>query len=762
MTHRRATQRRFGRPAAFPPAVAAVVLSLLAAVAVRPASAAPAPDSLLAALAVPVAPAHPREFIFTDKGAAHLCGEAVGENDRAYHGFAIAMHELLDGWTLRLEDGTLLSAATAESAVVRPDRLVRYHRLPGGGTVTETVTLWDRADAFGIVYEGVPPGRFAFVPRLDMRFIWRVPRPTYRTEWRAPALLAARADRLSAADGRRDPPWLAIRVEGADDFAAAPRYVPCSYAKGRARRAMDHATPWEPGGITGRIPPYVPAATVTVTVAAAADAGAAAARAAALAAAADSLAAARRARLAAVADPARLSTGDPRTDRALAWARVSLDALVMNQRGPGIYAGFYWFTTYWGRDTFIVLPGAMAAGLPPATAREILAGFAAWQDTTGGPRDGRLPNFVTVDQVQYASADATWWFARALERYWRRTGDDTFARAMAPVVWRACDGALAHAVDGLGLLTHGDGETWMDAGGEQHPHSPRGDRAVEIQALFQRGLRLAARLAERFPDLAAAGGGDAAARIARYRGAAARTARALRERFWVGGRLVDHLNADGTPDAQVRPNTLLALLAAPDLFTAPQRRAVVAAARSGKLVTPWGVRSLAPDDPQYHPRHLWLDRYHYDAAYHNGDVWLWLSGPWISALPDPRDGLDQVAMLVDEILDRGAVGTLREIRDGDPAPPGKDEFGGATSQAWSLSELLRVMSDDFLGLDVDLAADPPRVTVRPALPAVWPRLAAAVRIGERTCRITVTRDGGTRLAWDRPPPPAWRIAVDRR
>ena len=94
----------------------------------------------------------------------------------------------------------------------------------------------------------------------------------------------------------------------------------------------------------------------------------------------DLLAAARAARLADLADPARLSTGVARDDRALAWARVSLDNLVMEQRGVGVYAGFYWFTTYWGRDTFIVLPGRLVAGLDFATAREILRSFAAYQD----------------------------------------------------------------------------------------------------------------------------------------------------------------------------------------------------------------------------------------------------------------------------------------------------------------------------------------------------------------------------------------------
>ena len=77
-------------------------------------------------------PDHPREFIFTDKGGAHLAGEAVGPDTRSYHGFYIAMHEVVDGWSLLVEDGTVVGPTTVVEAVVTPDHLIRRHRLPGG------------------------------------------------------------------------------------------------------------------------------------------------------------------------------------------------------------------------------------------------------------------------------------------------------------------------------------------------------------------------------------------------------------------------------------------------------------------------------------------------------------------------------------------------------------------------------------------------------------------------------------------------------
>ena len=729
-------------------------MRLILIVAILAAAALPSlaePAAVLDDLAITVAPDHPREFIFSDKGAAHLAGVAVGEDTRSYHGFTIAMHEVLDGWSLRLDDGRELEPAKADSARVYPDRLVRHY-----GGITETVTLLDRADAFRVVYDGVPGGGFGFVPRVDMRFLWHVSRPTYRAEFEGGVLRVARADRLAAAEGERTPPWLAVLVSGADDFDAAGRHLPRSYPVGEARRAMQTATPWEAGAVRGRIPPRVPSGRVEVIVAAGAGSEDAAGRALELQAAADALAAERAARLAALADPARLATGVPAHDRALAWARVSLDNLVMEQRGPGIYAGFYWFTTYWGRDTFIVLPGAMAAGLPAATARDILRSFATFQDRDPrSARFGRVPNFVTVDQVQYASIDGTWWFVRALDEYWRRTGDHEFVRATMPVVLRACEGALAHAVDAEGFLTHGDGETWMDGGGEANPYSPRGDRAVEVQALWHRGLTVAARMARRFDGQAAGLRGEELAR--RYDAAAARLADSFRARFVIDGRVIDHLDRDGSPDHQHRPNGLLALLASPDLFTDAMRDAIVAE-NAAHTITDWGVRSLSADDPHYHPRHLWLERYYYDEAYHNGDIWLWLSGAWISALPGARDGFGQTRMLLDEILREGAVGTLQEIRDGDRAGS-NDEFGGATSQAWSLSELLRTVSEDYLGVRVDLAGAEPSIVIAPSTPADWPALAGDVPVGRGAVLRVETGPGGVRWTLTGDGADAWRPFV---
>lgn len=720
-------------------------------VAVNAAGAAPAPVDL-AALAIPVTTAHPREFIFTDKGAAHLAGECVGPDTRSYHGFYIAMHEVVDGWALRLENGVELGAATAYEAEVTPDRLMRRHRLPDGAVVTETVELFDRENGFRVRWDDVPPGSFAVLPRIDMRFLWKVEQPAYEVRWSGDALLVCRQDKLTAAPDPAHPQWLAVAVRGADRFEPDGRHLETRYPKDAARRAMEKAFPYFPGAIGGRIPPQVPVGRVEAVFAADVSAEAAQERALRLRGEAFDLLAARAVRLQELIAGSRVVTGVARDDLALAWARVSLDNLIMNQRGPGIYAGFYWFTTYWGRDTFISLPGACVTSGDFDAARTLLRGFAEFQEKDpASKREGRVPNFVTVDEVQYASIDGTWWFVRALDELWRQSGDDTFARELAPVVYRAVAGVERHAMDGESFLTHGDGETWMDGGGERNPHSPRATRAVEVQALWHRGLLTAARLAERFdPQLS----GNA------YRDMADRLAANFARRFWVDGRLVDHLNADGTPDAQIRPNALLAVLASPSLFTAAQREAITAEA-ARELVRPHGVLSLTAADPAFHPKHVDLAKYHYDEAYHNGDVWLWLSGAYVSALNDPQAGFGQTRMLLDEILDEGAVGTLQEIRDGAPATS-NDEFGGATSQAWSLAELLRNVVQDYAGLRVDLTAAEPVVTLQPSLPAAWSQLAVRTRIGAVPCEIVVPgADQPPLLRLHAAPDPRWRYAWQR-
>jgi predicted glycogen debranching enzyme len=190
-------------------------------------------------------------------------------------------------------------------------------------------------------------------------------------------------------------------------------------------------------------------------------------------------------------------------DKALAWARLSLQALMMNQTGRGIFAGLPWFNNYWGRDTFIALPGATLVTGAFAEAREIIRSFSAFQQRDSASSDyGRIPNIVTTTDTAFNTADGTPRFVIMAREYVERSGDDAFLLEAYPVVLRSIEGTLRYHTDALGFLTHADAETWMDAVGPSGPWSPRGNRANDIQALWAQQLEAGIWFATRLGDVA--------------------------------------------------------------------------------------------------------------------------------------------------------------------------------------------------------------------------------------------------------------------
>jgi glycogen debranching enzyme len=665
-----------------------------------------------------------REYIYTNKVAAHFSGETVGPNSRSYHGLYVSMHEYVDSWELAL-GGRRLGAEEIGEAFVYPHTIYRSYPKLG---VIEEIFLPDSLNALAVCLHapgaGVSAGAGELVPWVDMRHIWEVPKPEYRILWSKAknVLFISRADEPFP-EGR--PAWIAVTANVPMDFIPDERFRSTDYPKDAARRAMARTNPFTPGRLT-----FTQAVTakepVTFVFGLGADEKSAAAEAEKLLRNFDRF---KEEKLRSIEDHLRVAeivTGDDGINKAFRWARVSMDNLIMNQRGKGIYAGFYWFPNYWGRDSFISLPGACLATGRYDAAREILVSFMTYQDAdTTSPRLGRFPNIVNPDNLQYAGVDGTWWLVRAAWKYYLATGDERFLGTQFPAIRLAIEGALAKAVDGKGFLTHGDGETWMDAGGEAHPYSPRGDRAVEVQSLFHHGLLVGAAWARTLaaPPWTSLDKKQLEALAVRWEDAAVRLRKSFGELFWDGktGYLFDHLNKDGSPDRQIRPNAILALWVSLDrrdfepliaknagrqaayagrLISSEQEKAIMRTA-SETIILPHGVASLSPKDPQFHERHLAFDRYFFDEAYHNGDVWEWLTGPTVSCLLDVGENKKAwklVAPLVDEILNSACVGTLREIRDGVDTP-GKTEFGGATSQAWSLAEFIRVCLTEFVSFE---------------------------------------------------------------
>ncbi len=372
-----------------------------------------------------------------------------------------------------------------------------------------------------------------------------------------------------------------------------------------------------------------------------------------------------------------------RAPKALAQLVYSADQFIVKRAladgtpGHSVIAGYPWFGD-WGRDTMIALPGLTLATRRYGIARGILTTFARYIDR------GMLPNRFpdSGEAPEYNTADATLWYFEAVRAYFAATRDLDTLRTLYP----ALADIVAHHVNGTrygikvdpadGLLRAGEpGEnlTWMDAKVDGVVMTPRHGKAVEICALWINALAVmrdfAARLSQ--PDLYSAGLAQASASFAR---------------FWDASRgyLKDVLDPD---DATLRPNQLIAAMLPSVPLTTTQLRAIVDECHT-RLYTPFGIRTLAPDDPNYHGVFTgdWRTR---DSMYHQGPAWSWLLGPFISAHLRAYGDRDAARRLLDSALVGlydGCAGSVSELFDGDsPHYP-----RAACAQAWGVAELLRV------------------------------------------------------------------------
>jgi predicted glycogen debranching enzyme len=357
-------------------------------------------------------------------------------------------------------------------------------------------------------------------------------------------------------------------------------------------------------------------------------------------------------------------------DQVEATLALAADAFVVDTpAGPDVVAGYPWFGA-WSRDTMIAYPGLFLATGRAELGRELLRGHAARLS------EGMLPNTADTGTVEYNTADATLWFVHAVDRHVAATGDTDLAAELLPALRQVVEAHRAGTRYGIrvdpadGLLRQGaDGQalTWMDARIGGVPVTPRTGKAVEINALWVNALSGLA-------GLAAAVGADPDPLPAQHAAAVA----GFRATFPApGGGL-----ADLPGDPSVRPNQLLAY-ALPDGPVAPEPTALRALAAA--LLTPLGLRSLAPADPAYRGAHRG-DPAARDHAYHQGTVWPWLIGPYADACG--RAGLPTGGLLSGLLAHLGewGLGSVSETADGDPPHAAT----GCPFQAWSVAELLRV------------------------------------------------------------------------
>jgi len=354
------------------------------------------------------------------------------------------------------------------------------------------------------------------------------------------------------------------------------------------------------------------------------------------------------------------------------------DAFVVSRQGkPSIIAGYPWFGE-WGRDAFVSLPGLLLCTGRHAEARGVLERFASRIE------GGLVPNFISWDgKASYNSADASLWFLRACSMYASTAKDAAFiSKVYLPSARKIVEGHVGGTqnsivVDGDGLVKAGkpgSNLTWMDVlFPDGSSPTPRWGKPVEVNALWHDAM---AACGKDFAKADAAFSGKCA-------GLAARCAASF-PKFWnaEGKCLYDVIEPHS---AKVRPNQLFAVSLAHSPL-APGRREMVLGKVTSELLTPLGLRTLSPRDPDYRGEYRGGMRER-DAAYHNGCVWPWLMGAYIDAKLRVEGGdaacLKMLAPFARQMESYG-VGSLPEILEG-----GTLRADGCIAQAWSVAEILR-------------------------------------------------------------------------
>ncbi len=367
--------------------------------------------------------------------------------------------------------------------------------------------------------------------------------------------------------------------------------------------------------------------------------------------------------------------------------------IVARERCKTVIAGYHWFAD-WGRDTMIALPGLTLATGRAKIAKSILAEFANHVD------QGLLPNrFPDAGETpEYNTVDATLWFFEAVRSLLQYTNDFEFVRANLYAVltdiidWHVKGTRYQIHVDDDGLLYSGEPGvqlTWMDAKVGDWVVTPRHGKPVEIQALWYNALRVMEQLAAKFKD------GKAKKKYA----AMADKARAsFNQEFWneKADCLYDVVNGD-LRDASIRPNQVIAIRLTNSMLS-KDRAASVLHVVERELLTPRGLRTLSPQDPNYIGRYEGDPR-NRDGAYHQGTVWPWLMGAFITAYVKTfgtkvgkKFAIQWLSTFQDHV-NEACLGQVSEIFDGDyPHIP-----RGCVAQAWSVSELLRATVEDVYG-----------------------------------------------------------------
>lgn len=357
-----------------------------------------------------------------------------------------------------------------------------------------------------------------------------------------------------------------------------------------------------------------------------------------------------------------------------------------------IIAGYPWFTD-WGRDTMISLPGLCLHTGRVAEARHILSDYATQCS------EGLIPNRFTEvgEKPDYNTVDATLWFVNAIYKTLHTQWDEDFAISMMRTLEEVYQYHRAGTKFGIGvdpedgLLRQGEPGvqlTWMDAKVGDWVVTPRHGKPVEINGLWINALRVLEWLSGRL-----VGKCELLFKPEEYRADAEKAEASFEAKFWheIRGHYLD--TADPA-DASLRPNQVIAMaLPFSPVSHDHARRALAIVSR--ELLTPNGLRTLGPNEPGYRGK-FEGPLTELDAAYHQGTVWPWLFGPYITALVRYTGNRHEAKMILRAartMLEEYGMAGIAEVYDGDePQSP-----GGCPWQAWSVAEILRAWVEDVGG-----------------------------------------------------------------
>ncbi len=328
-----------------------------------------------------------------------------------------------------------------------------------------------------------------------------------------------------------------------------------------------------------------------------------------------------------------------------------------------IIAGYHWFTD-WGRDTMISLEGLTLDTGRHREAGRILRTFASYIN------NGLIPNMFPEGEQNglYHTADATLWFFHALYRYVQSSTDRETLKVILPRLVEIVDHHLAGTNFNIrvdpkdGLLSqgeHGYQLTWMDAKVEEWVVTPRRGKAVEINALWYNALRILESFLRDRGDEKNARRMDEHARQA-YE--------SFNRCFWYeeGQYLYDVVDKEGGGnDTCLRPNQIFAVSLDFPILEQSRWNRVLQVVKDA-LLTPYGLRSLSRDNPEYKAAYDG-DRRARDAAYHQGTVWAWLIGPfidaWLRVHPGDNDSVSAFLEPFRKQLGGSCIGTIAEVFD---------------------------------------------------------------------------------------------------